>query len=277
MRTTAKRALLQLLSAARPLEVPAAVLVAAGEVLGFSENNVRVTLARLVAAGTVEIGARGVYRLGQSASVLGEQVRGWRDLERQVRRWDGGWTSVFVGDLSRTDRAALARRERALRLLGFRPLARGLEVRPDNLEGGAPAIRARLHALGLEPSAPVFRAEGFDVDTEGRARALWESERLTGGYKQTRERIQKWLAVAGDLTPEIAAREAFHFGGEVLRRIIFDPRLPEPLVDVGERRAMLEAARKLDVFGRRLWARLFGTPHGLVATTEEEHERIVLQ
>ncbi len=272
---TAKRALLQLLSAAGAVEVSAAILVEMGELLGFTENNVRVTLARLLAAGTVELTGRGMYRLGADAQALGAQVRRWDELERQVRRWDGGWACVYVADLPRSDRSAQAKRDRALRLLGFRALARGLEVRPDNLDGGVDVLRERLRALGAgEPI--VFRGSSFDAPTEAKARALWDAAKLTLGYRQTRERIARWLAHAETLEEETAAREAFHFGGDILRQILFDPRLPEPLVDVAERRAMLDAAKRLDTFGRRLWYRLFGMRHGLMADPEEGHEYLAL-
>ena len=262
---TAKRFVLQLLSAADTHELPAATLVAAGEVLGMTGNRVRVAIARLVAAGTLEATARGAYRLGDAARALTRHVTSWRELERQVRRWDGGWVFVHVGELARSDRTALARRERALRLLGFRSLSRALEIRPDNLVGGLPQLRNRLRELGVEPDVMVVRASELDAASEARARRLWQPERLSSSYVQTAERIERWLATPG-LDLRTAARDAFLFGGEVLRKIIFDPRLPEPLVDVAARRAMLDAARRLDAHGRRLWARLSGVP---VAVTEE--------
>jgi phenylacetic acid degradation operon negative regulatory protein len=271
---TAKRMLLQLLSAAAPAEASASVLVQAAALFHLSETNVRVTLARLVAAGTLELTGRGMYRLGEEAQALTRQVTSWRELEKLVRKWDGAWACVHLGGLGRTDRAALRRRERALRLLGFRTLGPGLEVRPDNVEGGVTALRERLVELGLEEPAIVLRASELDAWTDARARGLWDGKKLTTGYRQTRERIDRWLVAAQDLAPEVAAREAFVFGGEVLRQILFDPRLPEPLVDVAERRAMVEAAKRLDTSGRRLWHRLFGMAHGLVVTTEDRHEHV---
>src|SRR3954470_6249425 len=103
---TAKRLMLELFSAAGPGEAPASVLVQAAAILNLSETNVRVTLARLVAAGTLELTGRGMYRLGEEAQALTRQVTGWRDLEKQVRRWDGSWACVHLGGLGRTDRAA---------------------------------------------------------------------------------------------------------------------------------------------------------------------------
>ena len=272
MKPTAKRIILELLTAVDPPhEGAAARLVAAGEVLGVDENSTRVALARLVAAGTLEMTGRGVYRLGATTRALTEQISSWRDLEKQVRRWDGGWACVQLGDLPRSDRSALRRRERALRLLGFRELGRALEVRPDNLDGGIPALRDRLHALGVEEAALVFRATELPDATDARARRLWDADKLTASYRDTVARIERWLVAAADLAPKLAAREAFFFGGEVLRKIMFDPRLPEPLVEVAARRAMIDAARRLDTRGRRLWAQLFGLPHGLVITTEVRH------
>lgn len=268
MKPTAKRIVLELLSVADGHESPAASLIGAARVLGVAENNVRVTLTRLVASGTLEVTGRGLYQLGRSTQAITRQVTSWRELEKQVRRWDGGWVCVLSPG-ARADRAAARRRERALRLLGFRELERALAVRPDNLDGGAPGLRERLYALGVEEAARVFRATDLDAGTEARARALWDRDRLSAGYAQLRERIDRWLVAVEELPLRTAAREAFFFGGDVLRAIMFDPRLPEPLVDVAARRALVEAARRLDAAGRRLWSRLVGMQHGLVATAEQ--------
>lgn len=267
VRPTAKRIVLEVLSAATNHEAQAAGLIEAAALLGVGESAVRVTLTRLVASGVLEIEGRGLYRLGRAAQGVTRQVTGWRDLEKQVRRWDGGWAAVApktgrdrARDLDRRDAAKTAR---ALRFLGFRPLEPGFELRPDNLDGGVDALRARLRSLGLPDDVLVFGASRFDPQTEARARALWDAERLDASYVHTKERIERWLVSAADLDPRAAAREVFFFGGDVVRQILFDPRLPEPLVDVAARRAMVEAARRLDAHGRRVWSRLFGLPKGL--------------
>jgi phenylacetic acid degradation operon negative regulatory protein len=254
VRPTAKRIVLELLSAADDRQLPAASLVAAGTLLGVAENSVRVTLTRLVAAGTLELSGRGVYKLGRATRALTRQVTSWRELERQVRRWDGGWIGVMAGTSG--DRGAARRRDRALRLHGFRMLERGLSLRPDNLAGGVEELRPRLRDLGVEEPALVFRVTDLDASTDARARALWDSEKLTASYHQTRARIERWLVSVADLPLRNAAREAFFFGGDVLRMILFDPRLPEPLVDVAARRALVDAGKRLDTTGRRLWAQV---------------------
>jgi phenylacetic acid degradation operon negative regulatory protein len=271
MRLTAKRFVLELLTANDSHQGSVARLVDAGDILGIDASSIRVALARLVAAGTLELAARGEYRLASTTRALTEQVTGWRDLERQVRRWDGGWAAVHLGDAARSDRTALRRRERALRLLGFRELGRSLALRPDNLAGGIPALRGQLVALGLDEPAFVYRVTELDDATERRARAAFDGKKLDAAYRQTTARIARFLVALADLPPRAAARESFVFGSDVLRSIMFDPRLPEPLVDVAARRAMIDAARRLDAAGRRIWEQLFGLPHGLVVTSEDRH------
>jgi phenylacetic acid degradation operon negative regulatory protein len=276
VKPTAKRIVLELLSASDGHEGASSALVRAGKLLGVAENSVRVTLTRLVADGTLELTGRGAYRLGDATAALTRQVTSWRSLENQVRRWDGAWVCVQAGSAG-GDRSLARQRARALRLLGFRALdptlSSTLALRPDNLEGGVAALRDRLYALGVDREALVFRATELDRDTEVRARGLWDAERLSESYHQTRDRIDRWLRAVTELPLRTAAREAFFFGGDVLRMILFDPRLPEPLVDVGARRALVEAGKRLDTAGRGLWSQLFGMQHGLVITPEYHDER----
>jgi phenylacetic acid degradation operon negative regulatory protein len=273
VKPTAKRIVLELMSADPGVAAPAAMLVAAAELLGIEPNAVRVTLTRLVADGTLEPAGRGLYQLGKSTRALTSHITSWRELEKQVRAWDGSWAGVHFATGSTADRASARRRTRALALLGFRMFDRALALRPNNLEGGLGGLRERLYALGVDESAIVFLASELDAATEQRARKLWAAERLTQSYVQLRERIERWLETIDELPLRSAAREAFFFGGDVLRKIMFDPRLPEPLVDVAERRALVDAAKRIDATGRRLWMRLFAVPRALTANPEAEHAR----
>jgi len=270
VRLNAKRVVLELLSAIGDTPAPASALVQACAIFGITENSTRVTLARLLGAGTIEATGRGEYRLGAGTEALTREVTSWRDLEKQMRRWDGGFVCVHTGALGRSDRSELRRRDRSMRLLGFRSLTTDLEVRPDNLVGGVDAVRSRLHALGLDRSALVFRAEELDAATDSRARTLWHDEKLVEGYRKMRQRLERWLERGPSQSAEAAARESFLLGSEALRLLVFDPRLPEPIVDVSERRALLDSARRFDATGRRIWERLFGVAHGL-GTNAEMH------
>lgn len=267
-----RQLILNLLLAADDGELSARAAVASAALFGIRENSVRVALARLAAAGLIEAAGRGSYRLGPHGAGLAADVATWRTAEQRVRPWGGGWVAVHVGNLGRSDRVALRARDRALALLGLRELDRGIFLRPDNLVGGVAGVRERLHKLGLQEDAAVFLACDFDAARENRARALWDGKALTKSYRQTRQRLQKWLARADALEPEVAARESFLLGNDAIRQLVFDPLLPEPLVDVAERRAFAAAVQHFDRAGHAIWRRLhFATGGTVLAAASTAH------
>lgn len=247
---------LNLLLAADGEPLSAREAVASCALFGIRENSVRVTLARLAAAGMIEAAGRGAYRLGPNAETLAADVATWRSADQRLRDWSGDWIAVHVAALGRSDRVALRGRDRALALLGLRELDRGLFIRPDNLAGGVAAVRERLHKLGLEKNAAVFVASDFDAAREKRARALWDTKALDQGYRDTRKRLEAWLAKAGKLDAETAARESFLLGNDAIRQLVFDPLLPAPLVDATARAAFIDAVKRYDSAGHAIWKRL---------------------
>ncbi len=254
-----RRLLLSLLLAAQGEPLTAREAVVACALFGIRENAARVTLVRLASAGMIEAAGRGAYRLTPTAAGFATEIAAWRDTEKRLRRWTGQYVAAHVGALGRSDRVALRRRDRALRLLGFRELEPYLHLRPDNLEGGVEAVRARLLALGLDDGASVFLAAGFDAKRDARVRALWDGRALGAGYETTRRELERWLAQAGDLEPDVAARESFLAGDRAIRQLVFDPLLPEPLVDVDARRAFVATLRRFDAAGRAIWRNLYRT------------------
>jgi phenylacetic acid degradation operon negative regulatory protein len=251
---------LKLLLAAHGEPLSAREAVASCALFGISENSVRVALVRLTEAELIEAAGRGAYRLGRKAATLAGEVATWRTAEKRVRQWQGGWIAAYVGALGRSDRVALRTRDRALSLMGMCELQRGLYVRPDNWAGGVSSVRARLYALGLDADAPVFLAREFDGPRDEAARRLWNGSGLTHGYRNTRHKLEQSLARLNALQPEVAAREAFVLGNAAIRRIVFDPLLPAPLVDVDERRALLQVVLRYDEVGHAIWRRLHASP-----------------
>ena len=253
---SARSLILNLLLATEGRGQTARQIIASCALFGIRENSARVALVRLVADSLIEPTRRGAYRLGPRAAALAGDVANWRTAEERVRDWSGGWITVHVGALGRSDRVALRARNRALAMLGLRELDRGLYVRPDNLFGGVTEVRERLHKLGLDNSAAVFVATQFDPKREARARGLWDGNTLNQTYRKTRLELEQWLAGASWLEPDVAAREAYLLGNEAIRQLVFDPLLPEPLVDVTERRAFTTAVLRHDAAGRAFWRRL---------------------
>lgn len=276
MRFSPRSLILNLLLAAEERGQSARELIVGCALFGVRENSVRVALVRLAAEGLVEATRRGAYRLGPRAAALAADVATWREAETRVRNWDGGWVTAHVGALGRSDRVALRARDRALAMLGLRELDRGLYVRPDNLAGGVVSARDRLHKLGLDEAAAVFVAMGFDADREVRARGLWDGAALNRGYRATRVALERWRSRAGSLDVETAAREAYVLGNDAIRLLVFDPLLPAPLVDVGERRALATAVREHDRIGRELWRRLSLASAGGETTLPDSFETSAL-
>ena len=247
----------------RPV-VRVSLLIDACEIFGFSANTVRVTLVKMRADGRVTSPERGAYQLGKTSLELSRRVMGWRRVAARMVDWDGSWVGVYTGHLTRTDRSALRKRTRALRLVGFRELTEGLYVRPNNLRGGVLEVRTLLQRLGVEPSAVVTRLEELSASDCARARDLWDSESIVTGYAELRARLEASTARRGDLPLEGAMQEAFLLGREVIRWITLDPLLPGQMVPAGERDALVEAMIRYDEKGQVLWRRYLG-----VGDTEE--------
>jgi phenylacetic acid degradation operon negative regulatory protein len=268
-----RQLILSLLLASDGGELFARDAVAGAALFGIRENSVRVALVRLASGGLIEATGRGSYRLGPNGADLAADVSTWRSAERRVRKWQGGWVAVNVGNLGRSDRVALRARDRALLLLGLRELDRGLFLRPDNLVGGVSGVRERLHRLGLQEDAAVFLASELDAAREARARALWDGKALTKSYGRTRQQLEKWLRRASELKPQTAAREAFVLGNDAIRQLVFDPLLPDPLVDPAERRAFVAGVLEFDRAGRGIWRR-FLQPMAAASVQRDSAERV---
>ncbi len=234
--------------------MPVASLIAAARLFDISQNNIRVTLVRLRRAGMIEPDERGRYRLARQAAPIGKQVTAWREVEQRVRPWAGAWLAAHTGAVQRSDRRAHRHGDRALRLLGFQLFRAGLHVRPDNLAGGVGAIRQQLYELGLDAKALVFRMDTLDAMSERRARSLWDTAALREGYRSSLTALARSKRRLAELPPHDALVESFVLGGRVIRQIVLDPLLPEPLVPTHERKALVQAMCRYDRAGRSCWS-----------------------
>ncbi len=274
MEPTARTLTLDLLSTLRHGAMPVRALVEAGGWFGFAENNVRVSLSKLLGEGRVARDERGSYRLAPATEALSRQLRRWRKLEEEQRPWKGAWVAVQAGRLSRSP--ALRRRTRAVEAVGLRALEPGLLLRPDNLRGGVEAVRERLRALVAAGDAPVlvYRAEALDPETDLRARQLWDVDALVAGYEAGLDALARSHARLDDMRPEQVRVETFRVGGRVVRDLMSDPLLPPAILDPAPRRALVDAMRAYDDRARTAWAPFLaehgvpslGSAHGWRAT-----------
>jgi phenylacetic acid degradation operon negative regulatory protein len=259
---SAKSFVLDLLSTLRRGAMPVQVLVEAAALFGIAEGSVRVALTRALAAGLVERDERGRYRLGEASRAVRERVAEWRRLESRVGAWSGAWIAV-VGRRRPPSRAAQRRSERALRLLGFRELERGLALRPENLAGGVAGAREQLAALGLAPGALVCELRDLDPVSEARARGLWDAKAIAAAHRRVRKALVASARRLPGLAEADAMVESFRLGGEALRLLAHDPLLPEPIFAADERAALVDAMRRYDALGRASWAG-FLARHGVL-------------
>ena len=257
MKLSARHLILELMLASERNRLLAREAVTACQLFAISENSVRVALARLSADGLIAADGRGSYRLTASAMELAGDVAGWRTAEQRLRPWQGDWLVVFTASLGRSDRTSLRRRERALQMLGFRAWRQGLHVRPDNIEADVEAVRRRLHGLGLETEAAVFRSRDWSPVQEAELHQLWDGPALDAGYRQRTAELDSWRARADQLAPADAARESFLLGSQAIRQVVFDPLLPAPMVDVAARATFVDAVRTFDRVGHEIWRSLY--------------------
>lgn len=265
---TARSLVLDLLSTLRRGTMPVRALIEAGALLGIEENNVRVSLTRLYAAGRIERDERGRYRLGPAVAAISGRLRSWRDLGQRQRAWRGDWLAVHCARLGRGP--ARRRRERALELLGFREFETGFSLRPDNLRGGLNAVREQLVSLATGVDATdsalgrVFLVRDLDPASDLAARSLWDAAALADDCRASLTDLRESEARLPHLSDEEAMTESFLVGGRILRQLVRHPLLPPEILDPEPLAALLEAMKHYDALGRDAWARFLSrhdVPH----------------
>lgn len=265
MRPSPKSFILDLLSTLRRGTMPVSALVEAGEMFGIRAGNLRVALARLLAAGQVGRDERGRYRLDAGARPVASRVASWRDLAKRTRRWDGAWVAAHLAThapgIGRAERRG---RTRALHLLGFGFLAKNLAVRPDNLRASVADLRFELHALGLPHSDLVFQMRELEPARDTKARSLWDVEGLSARCRACVDELRESRARIRVAAPRDAMVESFLIGGRAVGALNLDPLLPDEICPGAERRELLRTMREYDRLGRAAWAgflRRHDVPH----------------
>jgi phenylacetic acid degradation operon negative regulatory protein len=193
------------------------------------------------------------------------QIRSWRELTGRTQAWSGDWVAVHQTKLGRGP--VRRRREKALTLLGFRELAPGFSIRPDNLRGGVAALRARLGELASPSSAAigdsaeigdasgrVFLARDFDPTSDLEARSLWDADALAREARDSTVRLRESADEIAGWPIEEAMVETFLVGGGVLRQLLRHPLLPAEILDPEPLATLLAEMKRYDELGRACWA-----------------------
>jgi phenylacetic acid degradation operon negative regulatory protein len=252
---TARELVIDFLSNRYPREMSAQEITLVGIALGFSEQSLRMALTRLVEQSVAANTGRGRYRLSPSGEAMRDEVRKWRHLGDLAKPWAGAWIGVFDAAIPRSDRAALRRHERAMRLRGFRELQSGLWVRPANLRDSVAELREHLRALGLHPGALVVGLDELDDDTRAKATGLWDTAAMLATYRALAAELVASKGKLERLALDTAAAESMVLGRDVIRHINLDPVLPEELMPQRALTNLIRGMTEYDQNARQIWRR----------------------
>src|ERR1700723_1698906 len=252
---TARELVIDFLSNRYPREMSVQEITGVGIALGFSEQSLRMALTRLVEQSVAANTGRGRYRLSPSGEAMRDEVRKWRHLDDVAKPWSGAWIGVFAASIPRSDRAALRRHERAMRLRGFRELQSGLWIRPANLRDSVAELREHLRALGLHPSALVVGLQELDDDARVKATKLWDTDAMLARYRALAEELLASKSKLERLSLDTAAAESMVLGRDVIRHINLDPVLPEELMPQRALSNLIDVMTDYDQNARQIWRR----------------------
>jgi len=252
---TARELVIDFLSNRYPREMSVQEITGVGVALGFSEQSLRMALTRLVEQLVAANTGRGRYRLSPSGEAMREEVRKWRHLGELAKPWTGAWIGVFDAAIPRSDRAALRRHERAMRLRGFRELQSGLWVRPANLRDSVAELREHLRALGLHPDALVVGLDQLDDDARAKATGLWDTAAMIARYRALADELLASKTKLERLPLDTAAAESMVLGRDVIRHINLDPVLPEELMPQRALTHLIRVMTEYDQNARQIWRR----------------------
>jgi len=249
----ARELVIDFLSNRYPREMSAQEITGVGAALGFSEQSLRMALTRLVEGAVAVNPGRGRYRLSPSGEAMRQEVRKWRNLGELAKPWSRAWIGVFDAAVPRSDRAALRRHERAMRLRGFRELQAGLWIRPANLRDSVAELREHLRALGLHPSALVVGLHDLAEDARAKATGLWDTGAMLARYRALTEELLASKIKLARLELATAAAESMVLGRDVIRHINLDPMLPEELMPNRALATLVRTMTDYDQQARQIW------------------------
>jgi phenylacetic acid degradation operon negative regulatory protein len=253
---TARKLLLDLVTARPRTRFTISALCRAGEIVGLSAPSVRMAAKRLNEEGVLERAGRGVYLPRPERLRTYPHVEHWTARDATRVPWTGRWAAVENSATARTDRAALRHHDRALQLLGFHAWRGALNVRPDNLRGGVAGLRETLTGTGMAPGAVVFAIDGLDPATDLELRGLWDTEALTEALGRTADELTRSRDRLHTLSPEEFARESLLLGSRAIATILHDPLLPEELCDPAPHRRLVALTKTYQDTAQEVWGRL---------------------
>ena len=219
----ARHLVLDLLYASKNHQITVKRMLCAGKLLGITENAIRVAITRLVQDQFIYCLTRGLYAMTYKKFNSDEGLLKNPDMYLSTT-WDSSFILVSTSRLGRTDRSALAKREKALSYYGFQSIEPALYIRPNNLSPSIFELKRLMVAFGLEATAQFFKVS--QVESVRKVRDLWDTEALIAGYHQASKSIEQWMAQAESIDLFTAAHTSFFVGKATILTLRHDPLLP---------------------------------------------------
>ena len=251
----ARHLVLDLLYASKNSTLSIKRILTAAELLGISDNGIRVAVARLNQENVIQAVERGVYQLLEKKFDTSFISLNKHPDMQTATTWNGKYVLVYTGTLGRVDRTALSKREKALRYYGFQELEQNVFIRADNLTLNLSPLKKAVIQFGLDPDARFFQVSQLENETE--VRDLWDIEELHQTYHAVQHAINDWFENYQNLTLADAAKSAFYLGKSALFSLRADPLLPAEWIDTDARQQFELAVRKLEKQGQLLWQHYF--------------------
>ena len=249
---SARQTILQIFDARPGALVSAAELARVAAVLDIAGPAVRVALRRLVAEGALISPERGLYAAGRRREALQRLWSDWRRVENRLAPWTGRWRVIFTDQVRKANSSAHRAHERALHVGGYSPVDEMAWARTDNLVIAHEDQIEELRDAGLDPSCGAALCELDAVATKRFVRACRPDD-LTENYKRAAAELIEEERRLCDAPRAEAMRAAFHVGRGAIRMVVFDPLLPDKLIDTEARAAFFAAARSYVEKGYCAW------------------------
>ena len=245
----ARHLILDLLYASKNSTLSIKRILTAAELLGISDNGIRVAVARLNQENVIQAVERGVYQLLEKKFDTSFISLNKHPDMQTATTWNGKYVLVYTGTLGRVDRTALSKREKALRYYGFQELEQNVFIRADNLTLNLSPLKKAVIQFGF------FQVSQLENETE--VRDLWDIEELHQTYHAVQHDINDWFENYQNLTLAEAAKSAFYLGKSALFSLRADPLLPAEWIDTDARQQFELAVRKIEKQGQLLWQHYF--------------------
>lgn len=256
MQPIAKDLLLKLLSVVNNDVLDITAAIQAGAVFELSPNNIRVAINRLQGAGLIEPMTRGAYQLSIKGRVLRDEISFWRTAENFTQPWDGCWIAVLATTINKTNRTILRNTNRAFGLVGMQELHPGLYIRPNNIQNGVTSIKKKLLSLECDHNIVLFNIDQFDEHYQAKACRLWATAQMEKSYLEQTQILNESLINIKNMPLKNAARETYLLGDHAIKKIIFDPLLPAPLISESARLKFRQTLIEYDKVGHKVWSAL---------------------